>query len=670
MKRKMVYIGLSYISGLFFASLFSLKGEIFIVLGIVLLMSFVFRSKNIRFVYMIVCAVMFVSGFSAYRMYQKNVYDKIMQYDSADVFYSGKVKEIKNYADEKSRYIISGKINSSVKADISYYGQTLECDYNDNISFRCTLNSFENSFLFKEKDYYESNSIFLGTKDASDIKIEKDKDFSFVRSILRYSTYINEKISYILPGENGALMSAMLTGDKSGLDDSSLTALYRCGIGHMMAVSGMHLVFMVSFVSVFLNRAGLYGVFRFLLLEICIVLFVIFTGMSVSVMRAAFMITLINGASLFSRQPDPMSSLCTAAFVLVLTEPFLIKNSSFLLSVAGTFGASVFAPSVTECMSDKSFIDRCTKNLAVMFCITAVVFPFSVMFFDETSIISPLTNIVVAPLCMIVLGCGFMVAFCGGIDFVAYPAVIAGGLISKVILKISRFTAQLRFTMPLKTEHIAALSVFMTIFVCVTYLRYKKSSYVMLSLVLCISITAVCNAFYSYSQRDIISVYRTGNKKSAAIIIANGTNADIIDITGGAKSAEYVQKIVSSYNIRNINSVTFTHNPYQSMASYDSALRYEDVYNVYIPDKTYIYDKSRICGCIPEVMDMNDVQYVYDDYTISFDSKGEVTVKYGQTVIKCTALDVISENSNELYTEQNILLKADAYGNVDINYLE
>ena len=56
--------------------------------------------------------------------------------------------------------------------------------------------------------------------------------------------------------------------------------------------------------------------------------------------------------------------------------------------------------------------------------------------------------------------------------------------------------------------------------------------------------------------------------------------------------------------------------------------------------------------------------------TSSFDSKGEVTVKYGQTVIKCTALEVISENSNESYTEQNILLKADAYGNVDINYLE
>lgn len=668
MKRKMVYIGLSYISGLFFASLFSLKGEIFIVLGIVLLMSFVFRVKNFRFVYLIVSAVLFLSGFSVYRLYQKNVYEKIMQYDGTDVFYSGTIKEINNYADDKSRYIISGKINSSLKADISYYGQTLECDYGDKVEFSCTLVSFDNTFLFKQKDYYESSGIFLGTQNASDIVIEKDEHFSLVRCIQEYSEYIGKKISRVLPGEEGALILAMLTGDKHGLGDGSLTALYRFGIGHMMAVSGMHLVFMAGIVTSFLNKAKVYGIFRFIILEFCIVIFVVFTGMPVSVLRAAFMLTLINGASLFSRQSDPLSSLCIAALILLFFEPFLIRNSSFLLSVAGTFGAAVFAPAVTDKMNDKGFIDRLTKNTAMMFCITAAVFPFSVMFFDETSLISPFTNIIITPLCMIVLGSGFITTLCGGADFIMYPALIVGGLVSRIILKISQFTADFRLTIPLKTEYIAVLTVLMTVFVVVTYLKYKKSGYIVFALLVCVLATGISSAFYNYSQRDVVSVYKAGNKKSSAVIIAKGANADIIDMTGGAKSSEYISKIITGYNIRNINSVTFVKNPYQSMASYDSALKYEDVYNVYVPNDTYVYDKSLICGCTPEKVDMSDISYVYDDYSISFNSDGEVKVQYGETDILCTPSEIKCKDS--VYTEQIIFLSADAFGNAAVNKLE
>ncbi len=666
----MVYIGLSYVVGLFFASIFNFTGEIFVVLLLILVASFLFKTAGIRFVYFIASALMFVSGFSVYRIYTENVYKKIIQYDGINVTYSGTIKEIKDYQGEKSRYIISGIINSEQKADIVYYGETLECEYNDRIEFSATLRSFENKFIFKEKDYYQSRGIYLTAQNVSGAVVKKDNSFSFIRKIRGYSDYINKKISTILPGENGALIIAMLSGDKSGLDDSSVSAIYRFGIGHMMAVSGMHLIFMVSFISFFLDRLKIHRFSRFILLEIFIIIFVIFTGMSVSVIRAAFMMTLINGAIIFGRQNDPFNSLCIAAFVLLLPQPYLIRNSSFLLSVAGTYGAAVFAPALTKEMSDENFLNRFVKNIVVMFCISSAVFPFSVMFFDETSVISPITNIIATPLCMIVLGSGLVTAFTGGIDVIAYPAVMIGGLAGKLIIKLSEISASLRMTTPLKVNYIMIFTVLVVVFMIITFYRFKKGRYVLISLIISMMIGCILGAVYRYTENEVVTIYRTGNKKSAALVIARGSNADIIDLTGGAKSSEYVLKVVNGYGIKNINSIVFLKNPYQSMASYNDVLCFEDIRKVYVPSDTYLYNDYEICGCVPEKSEICEMEYIYKDYSVSFEKDDSILISYGDVSISCSDAGFYCENAGREYNGENFYIKIGKSGKMDFYSLE
>ena len=671
MKRKMVYIGLSYILGLFFASFFNFKGQILIISGIILAFAaacYILRMKAVHF---IICAVVFISGFEIYYIYNKQIYGNIIKYNGQNVFYSGTVSDIKNYSNDKSVYKLSGKINSNTKADIIYYGDTLDCSYQDRLEFSCVMSQFENTFLFAQKEYYESSGFFLQTEKAYDITIKSKQGFSLKRTVLGYRDKINNKISSVLPDENGAVVTAMLFGDKSGLGDDVKTSLFRCGIGHAMAVSGMHLVLVTSVIAAMIKKIRISGLYKFILIEISIVLFVIFTGMSISVIRAAIMLTLIYGAVIFNRQTDTLNSLCIAFFVLTLPAPYLIKNSSFILSVAGTFGIGVFAPFVTKDMKEDGFLQRLKKKLAVMLCVSVSVFPFSAAYFDETSIVAPISNIVVIPVCVFVLFCGFAVAVTGGVDIIAYPALMAGGLGSRFIIKISGYVSSVTFTnISLGSGYLPIMVILLSAFVAFSSLKFRKGNYTALSIFISCVVLCISSVLYRYLNRDIISVYRTGTQRAASVIIEHNGNSDIIDLTGGAKSAEYTSKILNRYGIHNINSITFIKNQYQSMSAYDLQLSFDNIKHVYVPYNTYIYDGLKVCGCIPEFIYTENLQYKYNDYSVVFDDDGGLTVIYGKSQIKCSVDRITFSGCENIYTDTNTAVIADRSGNADIYSLE
>ena len=145
----------------------------------------------------------------------------------------------------------------------------------------------------------------------------------------------------------------MLFGDKSGIDDTTKTLLYRAGIGHMMAVSGVHLAVVCSLIWFILCMFNMSKYLRFGILMIFNAAFVILAGMSNSVIRAAVMLFLVYGASLFDRRSDLMNSLGIAVILLTAGNPFVVRDASFVLSVTGVIGIGGIAPVITKMIEDK-----------------------------------------------------------------------------------------------------------------------------------------------------------------------------------------------------------------------------------------------------------------------------------------------------------------------------
>ena len=665
MKRKMVYVGVPWTAGMFFASVFSKDMQIPAMLTVLLVSAFFFWKAFRKFVYFGVSALFFAAGMVTFTLHDCFVCDSIRAFAGTQIHFEGRITDKSERADGKTDLRVYGKINSGPKTYIICTVNDPGCTYSDKVSFDCTPSGFENTFLFKSRDYYESQGIFLKADSVKKLKVTPRKVPSPVRIIRNYSDHITGKIRSVMPGEYGALITAMLSGDKSGLDENTKKELYRCGTGHMLAVSGMHLVLIVNIVSSFLERTKLTLKKRFLVTESFIIIFTVFTGMPVSVLRAAFMMTLITAAGLFGRKADPLNSLSIAVFIMLAAHPCLIKSSSFLLSVSGTFGASVLVPYVTENMSDEGIFAGIRRNAVSVFCISVCVFPFSVMFFDEASLVSPVSDLVIIPLCTFSLLCGFGVALTGGIDVLAYPLMMAGGLAAKLVLFISSFLADTGLSsVSLGRGFVPVLTLFLTAFVVFTSLRYSNGKSTLAAMALSAAVFMASSFLSVYMNRNILSVYRVGTTRSAAVVVSMGTCTDVIDLTGKQSTSRYVSKLADICGVHHIESVSFMKDPYQSMASFSKRLLLNDVEHVYVPEGVYAGYGTDICGCVPEYYDADGLFLDRGKYIIHASCDGKVTVEYGGHEIKAEVSGV--DTGEGYFTEQNIAVRKSDSGKVKV----
>ena len=669
MKRKMIYAGVPWTAGMFFASFFQPDTQIPAMLVTLLVSAFFFWKTVRKFVYYAVAALFFIAGAVTFTLNDRIVCEKVRDLAGQEIRYEGRVTDITDRADGKSQYLLDGTSGDGTRAKLLCTVNTLDCTYFDTLSFSCTPSEFENSFLFKAKDHYASEGIFLKTDKIKSVKITPGNRFSFRRTVYRYRDHISEKISTVLPGEYGALITAMLMGDRSGLDENTEKKLYRCGTGHMFAVSGMHLALLVSLVSAVLEKTRLTIKKRFFVTEAFIIVFTVFSGMQVSVVRAALMMTLICSAGLFGRKPDPLNSRSIAAIILLIHSPHLIRSSSFLLSVAGTFGASVLVPYVTDSMSDEGFFAGLKKKAAGVFCISVCVFPFSVMFFDEASLVSPVSDIIIIPLCTFSLVCGFGVTLTGGADVFAYPLLMAGGLASKLVIKISTFLSDTGLSsVALGRGFVPLLTLFLTVFVAFTAFRYRSGKSTLAAMCISAAVFIAASFINGQMNRNILSVCRTGTSRSSAVMISMGKYNDVIDLTGKQTTSRYISKLADIRGVHHIDSVSFMKDPYQSMASYSRRLVLNDVDHVYVPEDVYTQYGAEICGCDPEHFGSDGLFLDRGKYTVKADPEGGVTVEYGGNTIKIDDSGI--STAEGAVTEQNVTVRQSESGKVKVYRLE
>ncbi len=135
-----------------------------------------------------------------------------------------------------------------------------------------------------------------------------------------------------------AVFTAMMLGQRGGLDPGQRLSFQQTGTLHLFAISGLHIgVIALTLHTVFLllrfppaaNAAtGLVLLF----------LFVQITGATPSATRAFLMVAFFWGARLFKRQPNPVSALVNSAFFVLLLFPEQLWSPGFQLSYSVVAG--------------------------------------------------------------------------------------------------------------------------------------------------------------------------------------------------------------------------------------------------------------------------------------------------------------------------------------------
>jgi len=157
---------------------------------------------------------------------------------------------------------------------------------------------------------------------------------------------INKRIRAVLPGDQGAIASALITGKRDAISASANEAMYTSSLAHVLSISGYHMA-VVAGIVFFVFRAlfALMGDFASrhpikkwaALVALAVAAFyLLLSGAEVATQRSFIMIAIVLVGVMVDRQTLTFRTLTVAALAVLLLAPEAVVHPSFQMSFAAT----------------------------------------------------------------------------------------------------------------------------------------------------------------------------------------------------------------------------------------------------------------------------------------------------------------------------------------------
>ncbi len=223
----------------------------------------------------------------------------------------------------------------------------------DRVAFRAILSPpperpvYPGGYDFARFAYF--NRIGAVGYSISDVKLYRKKGAPetaptpHITARLRHK--ITENILSAFPGKGEAnIAAALLTGQRGGIDKTVLENMRKAGVGHLLAISGLHMALVMTtcfFAIRLLLSLSQFIALRYNIKKISAILalatgffYLLLTGAPVSAQRAYIMVGLFFLAILLDRTGTPMRPVAWAALVVMMVNPLSVTGPSFQMSFA------------------------------------------------------------------------------------------------------------------------------------------------------------------------------------------------------------------------------------------------------------------------------------------------------------------------------------------------
>jgi competence protein ComEC len=235
-------------------------------------------------------------------------------------------------------------------------------------------------------------------------------------SVVRWRRAIERRLHARLTPQAAELVVPLVFGDRSAVD-SDLDASFRAaGLTHLLALSGLHVVWLASLARLFAIALGAGVRGRAIARGGCALLYLLLAGPIPSLARAACSEMLGAGARLAQRALDPIQALAVSAALLLSLFPGWARDLGFQLSCVATLGLVTIGAALSSLRADhgasRTFTSLAMRALGPTAGAQLMSAPLLLSQFHALAWTSLITNLVAVPVTGLLLASAWVGALC------------------------------------------------------------------------------------------------------------------------------------------------------------------------------------------------------------------------------------------------------------------
>ena len=243
---------------------------------------------------------------------------------------------------------------------------------------------------------------------------------------------VDASLGQALPEPEAGLASGILIGLRERVTRDVVDAFTATGLTHVVAISGWNIALVGGIVTGLLRATGLGRRPRSILVLLAIVAYTLLAGAEASVVRAAAMGAVVLLARESGRPSGAAAALGLACWALVLADPTMVTDIGFQLSVAATAGLLVLGGPAERTVR-ATLRGRgpawLSETLGVSLAAQLATLPLILLHFGRLSLVSPIANLVIAPVVPLAMLGAFVAGLIGGLVAAPVAAMLAAPLL-------------------------------------------------------------------------------------------------------------------------------------------------------------------------------------------------------------------------------------------------
>lgn len=460
-----------------------------------------------------------------------------------------------NQIDDKTN---TGRIQLNVRKD------SLTPPFEIGTHLQINSNLYQNSPAknpnqFDYGKYLEGKQIYAQIyADVSDIKTGSivQKDVWYYTSKLRTKIIRNLEKTHFNKAELHVAI-ALILGQQQDISPEIIRDYQFAGAVHILSVSGLHIGFILLFVTFLLKpfpntRRGSF--IKLIIILFSLASFGFIAGLAPSVLRSVTMFSFVAIGMYLRRSTNIFHTLLVSMLLILLVQPSFLFDVGFQLSYVALFFILWLQPLLAQLWTPKNRIaNYFWEILTVSFAAQIGAFPLSIYYFHQFPGLFFVTNLVIIPFLSVIMALGVLVMVLAAFDFV--PIFLSKSLewsifiLNKIINSIASLEQFIIQEIPFNWQLL--LSVYLLVIATIVW--FKKPSFNRLVLALISIIIFQITFFQTHwtiqNQKELVIF---NSKKSSLIAERRGENITLYGNDSILKTS-HKNRIIASYSMGNFS---------------------------------------------------------------------------------------------------------------------